>query len=62
MGADRVVLVSDDEAANPISSPRAARLAAALEREGADLVLFGQQPTINGAVLWAAVADRVQRR
>src|SRR5215203_77325 len=37
-------------------------LAAALEREGADLVLFGQQANdSDGAVLWAAVADRLQR-
>ena len=37
-------------------------LAAALEREEADLVLFGQQANdADGAVLWAAVADRLQR-
>src|SRR5215210_2460514 len=37
-------------------------LAAALEREGAELVLFGQQANdSDGAVLWAAVADRLQR-
>ena len=31
-------------------------------REGADLVLFGQQANDgDGAVLWAAVADRLQR-
>ena len=37
-------------------------LAAALEREGADLVLFGQQASdADGAVLWAAVADRLRR-
>ena len=37
-------------------------LAAALEREGADLVLFGQQASdSDGAVLWAAVADRLRR-
>jgi hypothetical protein len=35
----------------------------ALERESADLVLFGQQASdSDGAVLWAAVADRLQRR
>ena len=37
-------------------------LAAALERESADLVLFGQQATdADGAVLWAAVAERLRR-
>jgi electron transfer flavoprotein beta subunit len=37
-------------------------LAAALEPEGADLILFGQQAgDSDGAVLWAAVADRLRR-
>jgi electron transfer flavoprotein beta subunit len=37
-------------------------LAAALSREEPDLVLFGQQANdSDGAVLWAAVADRLQR-
>src|SRR2546423_6942669 len=37
-------------------------LAAALEREEADLVLFGQQASdADGAVLWAAVAERLGR-
>ena len=32
-----------------------------LEREGADLVLFGQQTSDGGgAVLWAAVAERLR--
>src|SRR6187200_2131676 len=36
-------------------------LAKALEREGADVILFGQQAgDSDGAVLWAAVADRLQ--
>jgi electron transfer flavoprotein beta subunit len=36
-------------------------LAKALEREGVDLVLFGQQANdSDGAVLWAAVADRLR--
>ena len=39
-----------------------AALAAALEKEGADLVLFGQQSSdSDGAVLWAAVADRLRQ-
>ena len=37
-------------------------LARAVEREEADLVLFGQQSSdSDGAVLWAAVADRLRR-
>jgi electron transfer flavoprotein beta subunit len=37
-------------------------LAAALERESADLILFGQQAAdSDGALLWAAVADRLRR-
>ncbi len=37
-------------------------LAKALEREEADLVLFGQQSSdADGAVLWAAVSDRLRR-
>jgi electron transfer flavoprotein beta subunit len=62
MGADRVVLVSDEAAAGSDLVATSRVLAAALEREGADLVLFGQQATdSDGAVLWAAVADRLQR-
>ena len=46
----------------PTSSRRATRSRAALEREAADLVLFGQQSSDgDGAVLWAAVADRLRR-
>ena len=45
----------------PTSSLRAASSRAALERESADLVLFGQQSSdSDGAVLWAAVADRLR--
>jgi electron transfer flavoprotein beta subunit len=62
MGADRVVLVSDEAAAGSDLVATSRVLAAALEREGADLVLFGQQANDgDGAVLWAAVADRLQR-
>jgi electron transfer flavoprotein beta subunit len=62
MGADRAVLVSDDAAAGADLVATSATLAAALEREGADLVLFGQQSSdADGAVLWAAVADRLRR-
>jgi electron transfer flavoprotein beta subunit len=61
MGADRAVLVSDDGAAGADLVATSAVLARALEREGADLVLFGQQANdSDGAVLWAAVADRLR--
>ncbi|MGH3136024.1 MAG: electron transfer flavoprotein subunit beta/FixA family protein [Gaiellaceae bacterium] len=62
MGADRSVLVSDDAAAGSDLLGTARVLAAALEREEADLVLFGQASSDgDGAVLWAAVADRLRR-
>ncbi len=62
MGADRAVLVSDDAAAGSDLVATSRVLAAALERESADLVLFGQQSSdADGAVLWAAVADRLRR-
>jgi electron transfer flavoprotein beta subunit len=62
MGADRLVLVSDDAVAGSDLVATSRVLAAALEREGAELVLFGQQAgDSDGAVLWAAVADRLQR-
>ena len=62
MGADRVVLVSDEGAAGSDLVATSRILAAALERETAELVLFGQQAgDSDGAVLWAAVADRLQR-
>jgi electron transfer flavoprotein beta subunit len=62
MGADRAVLVSDDGAAGSDLVATGRALAKALEREQADLVLFGQQAAdSDGAVLWAAVADRLRR-
>ncbi len=62
MGADRAVLVSDDGAAGSDLVATSAVLAAALERESPDLVLFGQQSgDSDGAVLWAAVAERLRR-
>ena len=61
MGADRAVLVSDEAAAGSDLVATSRVLAAALEREGADLVLFGQQASdADGAVLWAAVAERLR--
>src|SRR5438093_1324946 len=62
MGADRALLVSDEAAAGSDLVATSHVLAAALERENADLVLFGQQASDgDGAVLWAAVADRLRR-
>jgi electron transfer flavoprotein beta subunit len=62
MGADRAVLVSDDGAAGSDLVATSRLLAAALEREEPDLVLFGQQASdADGAVLWAAVAELLRR-
>jgi electron transfer flavoprotein beta subunit len=61
MGVDRAVLVSDGGAAGSDLVATGYALAKALEREEADLVLFGQQANdSDGAVLWAAVADRLR--
>jgi len=61
MGADRAVLVSDDAAVGSDLVATATVLAAALQAESPDLVLFGQQATDgDGAVLWAAVADKLR--
>jgi electron transfer flavoprotein beta subunit len=62
MGADKAVLVADEAAAGSDLLGTSRALAAALEREGADLVVFGQASNDgDGAVLWAAVADRLRR-
>ena len=61
MGADRVLLVSDDGAAGSDMLATSAVLAAAITRENADLVLLGQQAgDSDGAVLWGALADRLR--
>jgi electron transfer flavoprotein beta subunit len=61
MGADRAVLVTDDAAGGADLVATSYALAKALERENADLILFGQQAgDSDGAVLWAAVADRLR--
>ena len=61
MGADRAVLISDEAAAGSDLVATSYALTKALERESADLVLFGQQAgDSDGAVLWAAVADRLR--
>ena len=62
MGADRAVLVSDDAAAGSDLLATGKALAKVLEREAPDLVLFGQASGDgDGAVLWAAVAERLRR-
>jgi electron transfer flavoprotein beta subunit len=62
MGADRAVLVADDAAAGSDLVGTSRALTAVLEREQADLVLFGQASNdADGAVLWAAVAERLRR-
>ena len=61
MGADRAVLVSDEAAAGSDLVATTEVLAAAIQAESPDLVLFGQQATDgDGAVLWAAVADKLR--
>ncbi len=60
MGADRGVLVADEAATGSDLLGTARILAAVLEREAPELTLFGQQAVdSNGALLWAAVADRL---
>ena len=62
MGADRAVHVSDDGAAGSDLLGTSRVLARALERENAELVLFGQQASdSDGALLWAAIAERLRR-
>jgi electron transfer flavoprotein beta subunit len=62
MGADRLVLVSDDAFVGADLLATAGALAGALERESADLVLFGQQSADgDGACLWAAAAELLRR-
>jgi electron transfer flavoprotein beta subunit len=62
MGVDRAVLVTDDAVAGSDLVATSRVLARALEREEADLVLFGQQASdADGAVMWSAVAERLRR-
>jgi len=61
MGADRAVLVADEALAGSDLGPTSLVLSKVLERESPDLVLFGQQSSDGeGAVLWAAVAERLR--
>jgi electron transfer flavoprotein beta subunit len=60
MGADRAVLVTDPGLAGTDLLGTSRVLAAALGQEQPDLVLFGWEGTdANGAMLWAAVAERL---
>jgi electron transfer flavoprotein beta subunit len=60
LGADRAVLVSDEALAGSDLLATTRVLAKALEREKADLILLGQQGEESvGAVLWAALAERL---
>ena len=62
MGADGALLVTDEAAGGSDLVATTNALSAALEPEGADLVIFGQQAgDSDGAVLWSAVADRLRR-
>jgi electron transfer flavoprotein beta subunit len=62
MGGDGALLITDDAAAGSDLVATTNALAAALEPESADLIIFGQQAgDSDGAVLWAAVADRLRR-
>jgi electron transfer flavoprotein beta subunit len=61
MGADRAVLVTDEAAVGSDLVATSAILAEALKAESPDVILFGQQASdADGAVLWAAVADRLR--
>ena len=60
LGADRAVHVVDEALAGSDLVATSKVLAKAIEREEPGLVLFGQQAgDSDGAVLWAAVADRL---
>jgi electron transfer flavoprotein beta subunit len=61
IGADRAVHVADDALAGSDLVATSKVLAKALERESPELILFGQQSAdSDGAVLSAAVADRLR--
>jgi electron transfer flavoprotein beta subunit len=61
MGADRAVLLSDPAAVGSDLSATSKVLAKVIERENADLTLFGQQTSDGvGGVVWQAVAERLR--
>jgi electron transfer flavoprotein beta subunit len=60
MGADRATLVADLALVGSDLLGTSAALAAAVARDGADMVLFGAGSVDGvGALLWAAVAERL---
>ena len=62
LGADRVVLLTDDALAGSDISGTAYALATVLERQNADLVILGQQAAdADCYVMAAAVADHLRR-
>jgi electron transfer flavoprotein beta subunit len=61
LGADRAVLVVDDALEGSDLTATSRVLSAVLDREEPDLILFGQQSCEgSGAMLWAAVAERLR--
>jgi electron transfer flavoprotein beta subunit len=61
IGADRAVHIADEALVGSDLVATAKALAKAIEHESPDLVLFGQQSADgDGAVVWAAVADRLR--
>ena len=61
IGADRALHVADDVLAGSDLVATTRVLAKVLEREGADLVLMGQQGAdSDGAVLWSALAEALR--
>jgi electron transfer flavoprotein beta subunit len=61
MGAHRAILIADPAFEGSDLLPTSRALAAALAGEAPDLVLFGPQgDDSGGAMLWAAVADRLR--
>jgi electron transfer flavoprotein beta subunit len=61
MGADRALFVTDDRAVGSDLLATGYALAKVIENEAFDLVFFGQQSSdADGAVLSAAVADRLR--
>jgi electron transfer flavoprotein beta subunit len=62
MGGDGALLITDEAAAGSDLVATTNALAAALEPEDADLIIFGQQAgDSDGAVLSSSVADRLRR-
>lgn len=62
MGADRLLLLTDEAGAGSDLVATSYALARALEREQPELVLCGQQASdSDGAVMWAALAERLRR-